>query len=65
VSEAGKPGDSAPAESTDDKVVTYYPPPPEDPPEPTFRQYATGWGIIFLSLVVFGVVIGLLMKFLR
>ena len=39
--------------------------PEPEPKEPSFKQYLVGWGAIFLALVVLGVLLGLLMRFLR
>ncbi|HYV67537.1 MAG TPA: hypothetical protein VE964_14930 [Myxococcales bacterium] len=50
---------------SEDKEVQRYPPPEPEPPEPTFKQYLLGWGAIFLALVALGVLLGLLMRFLR
>lgn len=49
----------------DDKVVETYPPPEPEPPPPTFRQALLGYGSIFIGLVLFAVLIGVLMKVLR
>ena len=51
--------------SDEKKEVQHYPPPEPEPPEPTFKQYLVGWGAIFLALVALGVLLGLLMRFLR
>jgi len=48
-----------------EKQVEVFPPPEPEPPEPTFRQYLVGWGLIFLGLVAVGVLLGVLMKVLR
>jgi hypothetical protein len=48
-----------------DKEVQHYPPPEPDPPQPSFKQYLVGWGAIFLALVALGVLVGLLMRYLR
>jgi hypothetical protein len=37
----------------------------EEPPEPSFKQYFVGWGLIFLALVAVGVLLGVLMRVLR
>jgi hypothetical protein len=50
---------------TEDKQVQHYPPPDPERPEPTFKQYLVGWGAIFLALVALGVLLGLLMRYLR
>ena len=50
---------------SEDKQIQRYPPPEREPPEPTFKQYLLGWGAIFLALVALGVLLGLLMRFLR
>ena len=35
-----------------EKHVEVFPPPDEEePPEPSFKQYFVGWGLIFLALV--------------
>ncbi len=48
------------------KIVQHYPPPPDDElPPPTFRQALIGYGSIIAGLVLLGVLIGVLMKFLR
>jgi hypothetical protein len=49
----------------DNKQVEVFPPPVEEPPEPSFRQYLMGWGLIFLGLVALGVLLGVLMRVLR
>ncbi|HXN55233.1 MAG TPA: hypothetical protein VN874_03115 [Myxococcales bacterium] len=50
----------------EERVVTRYPPPAEDePPPPTFRQALVGYGSIFLILVLFAVLLGVLMRVLR
>jgi len=38
---------------------------PNEPPEPSFKQYFVGWGLIFLGLVALGVLLGVLMRVLR
>jgi hypothetical protein len=48
-----------------DKEVQHYPPSEPEPPEPSFKQYVVGWGAIFLALVVLGVLLGLLTRYLR
>ncbi|MFL5250092.1 MAG: hypothetical protein ACJ79V_19890 [Myxococcales bacterium] len=48
-----------------EKHVEVFPPPEEEPPEPSFKQYFVGWGLIFLALVALGVLLGVLMHFLR
>jgi hypothetical protein len=47
------------------KEIQHYPPPEREPAEPSFKQYLVGWGAIFLALVALGVLLGLLMRFLR
>jgi len=47
------------------KVVETYPPPDPEPPPPTFRQALVGYGSIFVGLVLFAILIGVLMKVLR
>ena len=47
------------------KHVEVFPPPGEEPPEPSFKQYFVGWGLIFLGLVALGVLLGVLMRVLR
>jgi hypothetical protein len=49
----------------EDKHVERYPPPQPEPPEPSFKQYLAGWGIIFLGLVAVGVLLGVLLRVLR
>lgn len=49
----------------EEKVVEVYPDPEPELPPPTFRQALLGYGSIFLALVALGVIIGLLMRFLR
>ncbi|MFL5439918.1 MAG: hypothetical protein ACJ79W_12225 [Myxococcales bacterium] len=49
-----------------EKHVEVFPPPPEEErPEPSFKQYFVGWGLIFLALVALGVLLGVLMRVLR
>jgi len=48
-----------------EKRVEVYPPPEPEPPEPSFKQYLLGWGLIFLGLVAVGVLLGVLMRVLR
>jgi hypothetical protein len=49
-----------------EKHVEVFPPPEEEePPEPSFKQYFVGWGLIFLGLVAVGVLLGVLMRVLR
>jgi hypothetical protein len=50
---------------SEEKQIQRYPPPEPEPPEPSFKQYLFGWGAIFLALVALGVLLGLLMRFLR
>jgi hypothetical protein len=50
---------------SEDKQVERYPPPDPEPPEPSFKRYLVGWGLIFLALVAVGVLLGVLMRFLR
>ena len=50
---------------SEDKQIQRFPPPEPEPPEPSFKQYLLGWGAIFLALVALGVLLGLLMRFLR
>ncbi len=50
---------------SEEKQIQRYPPPEPEPPEPSFKQYLLGWGAIFLALVALGVLLGLLMRFLR
>jgi hypothetical protein len=52
-------------ERQEEKQVEVFPPPEEEPPEPTFRQYFVGWGVIFLGLIALGVLLGVLMRVLR
>jgi len=49
----------------DNKQVEVFPPQEPDPPEPSFKQYLVGWGLIFLGLVAVGVLLGVLMRVLR
>jgi hypothetical protein len=49
----------------EDKHVERYPPPEPDRPDPSFKQYLVGWGLVFLGLVAAGVLLGLLMRWLR
>jgi hypothetical protein len=49
----------------DDKHVERYPPPEPEPKQPSFKQYLVGWGLVFLGLVAAGVLLGVLMRFLR
>lgn len=60
-------GDDARPQSRapEDKIVEHYPAPEPELPPPTFKQALIGYGSILLGLVLFGVVIGLLMRFLR
>jgi hypothetical protein len=51
--------------ASDDKRVEQYPPPEPEPPEPSFKQYLIGWGLVFLALVAAGVLLGVLMRVLR
>jgi hypothetical protein len=53
------------AEEDKHKHVERYPPPEGEPPEPSFKQYLLGWGVVFLGLVAAGVLLGLLMRWLR
>jgi hypothetical protein len=48
-----------------EKQVEVFPPPEPEPPEPSFKQYLVGWGLIFLGLVAVGVLLGVLMRVLR
>ncbi|HKC60339.1 MAG TPA: hypothetical protein VKB92_09645 [Myxococcales bacterium] len=50
---------------SEEKQIQRYPPPEPEPPEPSFKQYLLGWGAIFLALVALGILLGLLMRFLR
>jgi hypothetical protein len=50
---------------SEEKQVQHFPAPEPEPPEPSFKQYLLGWGAIFLALVALGVLLGLLMRFLR
>jgi hypothetical protein len=50
---------------TEEKQVQHYPPPDPERPEPSFKQYLVGWGAIFLALVALGILLGLLMRYLR
>lgn len=64
--EGGPGGDAqAGARAPVDKVVEHYPAPEPELPPPTFKQALIGYGSILLGLVLFGVLIGLLMRFLR
>jgi hypothetical protein len=47
------------------KETQVFPPPEPEPPEPNFKSYLLGWGVIFLALVLLGVLIGVLMRVLR
>ena len=49
----------------DSKQVEVFPPQEPEPPEPSFKQYLVGWGLIFLGLVAVGVLLGVLMRVLR
>ncbi len=52
-------------EKKDEKIVEHYPQPDPEPPPPTFKEALIGYGSIFLALVLLGVLLGLLMRFLR
>ena len=47
------------------KQVEVFPPSEPEPPEPSFKQYLMGWGLIFLGLVALAVLLGVLMRVLR
>jgi hypothetical protein len=49
----------------EEKHVERFPAPEPEPPEPSFKQYLVGWGLVFLGLVAAGVLLGLLMRVLR
>ena len=53
------------APERDEKQVEVFSPPEPDPPEPSFKQYLVGWGLIFLGLVAVGILLGVLMRVLR
>jgi len=48
-----------------EKQVEVFPPPEPEPPEPSFKRYLVGWGVIFLGLVALGILLGVLMRVLR
>jgi len=54
-----------PRKSEEEKVVEHYPQPEPEPPPPSFKQALIGYGSIFLALVALGILLGLLMRFLR
>ncbi|GAC1337479.1 MAG: hypothetical protein NVS2B9_17220 [Myxococcales bacterium] len=49
----------------EDRIVTRFPAPEDEPPPPTFQQALIGYGSIFLVLVLFAVILGVLMRVLR
>jgi hypothetical protein len=67
VSEAEERGPQEDGAQQPSRVVEFYPPPkPDDElPPPTFRQALVGYGSIMLGLVLLGLLLGAMMRFLR